>query len=233
MILWLFEFGYVLQHLAIVFQILEISKKKSTEGVSIDTILFFLIATVCRLIWMWDSMLARFYFAYLELAIAVGSLCYLMILYRQYSVHDYLKQKTVFPQYLKFPVLLTIILVLAFLFHPGTKNKYYFTVQMFVSTNIYSECIGLLPQLYLIKKSSDTGNISVYYMIFLGLARFFRLFFWFKMYMDGNSFFCLILADLLHTVLLSLFVYVYTKNFESIKLPVFDRMEKDNRKKIF
>lgn len=229
MILWLFEFGYVLQHLAIIFQILEMKRQKNTEGVSLETILFFFIATVCRLIWMWDSMLSSFYLAYIELVIAVASLGYIIFIYNQYSVNDYLRHKAPMPKYLSFPVLLGIILVLSFLFHPGSKNAYYLTIQMFVSLNIYSECIGLLPQLYLIKKSSETGNVSAYYLVFLGLARFFRLFFWFKMYLDGNSFFSLILADLLHTVLLSLFVYIYSKNFDSIRLPTFAE-EKQHRK---
>lgn len=231
MILWLFEFGYVLQHLAIVFQILEIKKTKSTEGISYETILFFSIATVCRLVWMWDSMLANFYFAYLELIAAVASLSYIIYLHNQYKVYDYIRQKTPLPAYLKFPVLLITILIMAFFFHPGNKNRYYFTIQMFVSTNIYSECLGLLPQLYLIGKSSETGNVSAYYLVFLAFARFFRLFFWFKMYLDGNSFFCLIFADLVHTIFLCLFIYTYTKNFDSIKLPTF--AEENKRTKIF
>lgn len=231
MILWLFEFGYALQHLAVIFQILEIRKTKNTEGISFETILFFSIATICRFIWMWDSMLANFYFAYVELIVATLSLAYIIFLYNQYKVYDYIRQKIPLPTYLTFPVLLVTILVLSFFFHPGSKNKYYLTIQMFVSINIYSECIGLLPQLYLISKSSETGNLSAYYLVFLGFARFFRLFFWFKMYVDGNSFFSLIFADLIHTILLSVFIYFYTKNFDNIKLPTFSN--EDKRTKIF
>lgn len=231
-VLFFFEFGYVLQHLAVIFQILQINRKRSTEGVAIETIYFFIIATVCRLIWMWDSMLSKYTLAYFEVVVAVGCLVYIVYIYNKYKESDYIKQNVRMPVFLSFPVLLGSILILSFLFHPGTKNNYYLTIQMLVSMNIYSECIGLLPQLYLIKKSSDTGNISVYYLVFLGVARFFRLFFWFKMYMDGNSFISLIIADLLHTILLTLFVLLYTKNKDSIKLPTFATGD-DSRKKIF
>ena len=232
MILYLFEFGYVLQHLAIIFQIVQINKRKSTEGIAIETVLFFFIATVCRMVWMWDSMLANFKLAYLEMVVAFVSLTYLVIIYNRFKDYDYIKQKVRMPVLLNFFALLFFILVLSFLFHPGNKNKYYLSLQMLVSINIYSECIGLLPQLFLIYKSSETGNVSDYYLGFLAIARFFRLFFWFKMYMDGNSFISLIIADLLHTVLLSLFIYTFTKNKDSIKLPTFSTSE-DTRKKIF
>lgn len=230
MILFLFEFGYILQHLAVLFQIIEITKKKNTEGVSLETILFFSIATFCRCIWMKDSMLSKYTLAYIEVVIAIGCLAYIIFLYKKYVVNDYLKHKIKIPIYFSFSVLLLLIFVLSFLFHPGKKNEYYLSIQMLVSGNIYSECIGLLPQLYLIKKSSDTGNISIYYLIFLGLARFFRIFFWIKMFLQGKSFFSLIIADVLHTILLSLFIYVFSKNKNSISLPTFSVPENQNRK---
>lgn len=233
MILWFFEIGYMLQHLAIIFQIFNISKKQSTEGVSLETILFFLIGSLCRLVWMWDSMLANFYFAYLEMIIGVIALGYIIFLYNQYKANDYILAEIKMPKFLRFPALLVTIMTLSFFFHPGSKGKYYLTLQMFVSLNIFSECIGLLPQLYVIKNTKETGNISEYYILFLAIARFFRLIFWFKMYMDGNSFISLIFADLAHTVLLSVFIYTFKSNLTNFAIPTFNDDINKSRKKIF
>ena len=154
-------------------------------------------------------------------------------LYEKYKDSDYLRAELSIPKYLNFPTLLTIICLMSFFFHPGTKNKYYLSLQMLVSLNIYSECIGLIPQLYLIYKTKETGNVSEYYILFLGIARFFRLIFWFKMYIDGNSFMSLIFADLTHTVLLSVFIYTFKSNLSTFSMPTFSSDDSKPRKKIF
>lgn len=233
MILWFFEIGYMLQHIAIISQIIKIYNAKNTEGVSMDTNLFFLIGSLCRLIWMWDSMLANFYFAYFEIIIGLLSLITLIYFYSKHKVNDYFLAEVKLPYYLKFTFLIIIICILSFFFHPGNKNKYYLSVQMFVSLNIFSECIGLLPQLFLIKNSKEIGNLSEYYILFLAIARFFRLIFWFKMYLDGNSFIALIIADLAHTILLSVFIYVFKSNLYTFSMPKFTDDEPKSRKKIF
>ena len=50
------------------------------------------------------------------------------------------------------------------------------------------------------------------YIFCLAISRFFRLCFWFKLYMDGDSFLYLVIADLLHTLFLSDFIYKYLKD---------------------
>lgn len=232
LVLWFFEFGYLLQHLGTLFQILRIKEKKKAELVSLETNLFFLIGITCRLIWMWDSMLKDFFLAYLELILGFGSLLYLLYLYRIYSASIFASQNQVqLPVFLKFQTLLPVIMILSFLFHPGVKGKYYFTVQMFVSMNMFSEAIGLLPQLYMIIRERESGNISQYYVVFLGIARFFRLLFWIKMYIDGSPFISLIIADLLHSLLLFVFIYVLFKNWKQTLLPTFG--ETTQPKKLF
>lgn len=227
MILWFFELGYVLQHIAIFFQIKQIIKKRNTEGVSFDTIKFFVLGTICRIIWISETKkLREFHFTYFEVILAVASISYIFYLYHKYKHHDYIKETISIPVYIRFYTLLALILVMSFFFHPGKKNDYYLTSQMFVSVNIFSECIGLIPQLYLITKSSETGVVSKFYLIFLGFARFFRIFFWLKMYFEGSSFLSLVVADLFHSILLALFIYVYKKNLSMDFLPT-------DRKKIF
>mmetsp|Transcript_11073 Transcript_11073/g.18537 ORF Transcript_11073/g.18537 Transcript_11073/m.18537 type:complete len:82 (-) Transcript_11073:64-309(-) len=57
--------------------------------------------------------------------------------------------------------------------------------------------------------TKDTEGLNNYYLNCLGVARFFRLFFWHAMSSKRETFWYLMLADVLHTALLGLFFYVY------------------------
>jgi hypothetical protein len=232
-VLWLFEIGYLIQHLATFFQIKRIRHHRNSELVSLDTNIYFLIGCICRTIWMWDSALKGFYLSYLELILGFTSLIYIIYLFNTYKHNNYINYTLDQPIYTKFYVLFPLILILSFLFHPGTKNKYYFTTQMFVSGNIFSEAIGLLPQFYIIAKSKETGNISSYYAVFLAFSRFFRLLFWFQMYMKGSSFIMLIVADVINTVLLFVFLYSMKINWGRNTLPTFGESPSSGTKKLF
>ena len=218
-VLWIFEFGYILQHVAVISQIMKIRKDKNIEGISLDTNILFLIGGIARAFWFWDSMLKNFWLTYLEIFVALSSLVYIIYLYYIYKDTNYIAKEIEMPVYLRLYVLLPIVLLLSFFFHPGSKGKFYFTLQMMVSLNIFSEAIGLLPQFYIIKKSGDQGNLSKSYIICLGIARFFRLLFWIKMYNDGNSFISLILADVIHLIFLFIFIFNAAKKWDAIILP--------------
>ena len=232
-VIWLFEIGYILQHVATVYQIIRIIKKENTELVSLETNVMFLLGALSRLLWMWDSMLKGFFLSYIEIVLAIGSLVYIIYLYRKYKINSYVDREIKLPIFFRFEVLLAVVLILSFFFHPGSKGAYYFTMQMFVSFSIYAESIGLIPQLYMIKHQKDTGNISQFYVVFLAFARFFRLMFWLKMYLDGNKFISLILADLIHSILLFDFVYNVFKNWNKDILPTFENIEKQQPKKMY
>ena len=150
-VLWIFEFGYILQHVAVISQIMKIRKDKCTEGISLDTNILFLIGGIARAFWFWDSMLKNFWLTYVEIFVAISSLIYILYLFYIYKENDYLYKETQMPVFLKLYVLLPMVLLLSFFFHPGSKGKFYFTLQMMVSLNIFSEAIGLLPQFYIIK----------------------------------------------------------------------------------
>lgn len=232
-VLWFFEFGYLIQHVATISQILRIRQKKNVELVSLETNLLFLLGSLARMVWMWDSMLRKFWLSYVELLIGIGSLIYIIFLYQKYKVNDYYNNEIKIPIFIKMYVLLPVIFILSFLFHPGKKGDYYFTMQMFVSLNVYSEAVGLLPQLYVIQHTKDTGNVSQWYAICLGLARFCRLLFWVKMYIDGNKFISLLIADFIHCLLLFNFIYSIIKNWNKAVLPTFGSGEDSKPKKMF
>jgi ER lumen protein retaining receptor len=230
-VLWLFEFGYILQHAATIFQIFRIQSRKSTEIISLETNILFLIGAISRTVWMWDSMLKGFFLAYVEMILGISSLVYIIYLYRRYKVNTLVTNVIRLPAFMRVEVLLPIICLLSFFFHPGAKGEYYFTLQMFVSLSIFSEAIGLLPQWYIISKEKDTGNISQFYVVFLGFARLLRLIFWIQMYYQGQKFGSLIVADLIHCALLFNFVYNVIKNWNKGLLPQFG--DADKPKKMF
>ena len=130
---------------------------------------------------------------------------------------------------LKLYVLIPVISVLSFFFNPGDS---YFTDQIFVSFGMFCESFGLLPQLYIIRKSKDSGDLSELYVVFLAIARFLRLFFWIAMFIQGGRFFSLIAADIIHCLALSNFVYNVMKNWSGNGLPTSFK-ELNSNKKMF
>ncbi len=173
----------------------------------------------------------NFYITYLEIFLAIGTLSYAIYLYQINKVRNYYSNVIQLPIYLKLYVLIPIIVILSFLFNPGDN---WFSSQFFVAFGIFSEALGLIPQLYIIKKSKDAGDLSELYIVFLGIARFFRLFFWIYSYIDGNNFTSLMIADVIHTIALSNFIYNVIKNWSGNGLPTsFSELSGNSPKKMF
>ena len=230
-ILWTFEGGYIFQHIATLFQILKMTKRQNSECVSLETNILFLIGAVSRLFWITSSSLSDLYLTYIELLLGFSTLGYVIYLYQKYKDRNYFSKEIKMPLYLKLYVLIPLIIILSFFFNPGDT---YFTDQIFVSLGIFSESIGLLPQLYIIKKSEDSGDLSELYVVFLSLARFLRLFFWITMFISGSKYFSLIIADIIHCLALSNFVYNVIKNWSGKGLPTtFAELKRNTNKKMF
>jgi ER lumen protein retaining receptor len=199
--------------------------------VSLETNLFFLIGSLSRIGWIWDSMLKGFFLSYIELTLGILSLVALIVLFFKYKSLDFVYSELKFPFYCKTWILLPLILVLSYFFHPGRKGSNWFSSQMFVSLSIYSEAIGMIPQLYIISRQKDSGNISQWYVICLGIARFFRLLFWFQMQKKGKTFTGLMIADAVHTLFLFVFIYKVVKNWRSVMLPTVGEQQPEEKDK--
>ena len=229
--LWLFEGGYLFQHMATFFQILKMLKRQNSECVSLETNILFLIGALSRIGWMWDSMLKTFTLAYIEIFLAIGTLTYAIYLFQINKVRNYYSNVIQLPIFLKLYFLIPLITILSLFFNPGDN---WFSSQFFVAFGIYSEAFGLIPQLYIIKKSKDAGDLSELYIVFLGIARFFRLFFWIQSYIQGNNFLSLMVADVIHTIALSNFIYNVIKNWSGNGLPTsFAELSGNSTKKMF
>ena len=63
--LWLFEGGYLFQHIATFFQILKMIKRQNSECVSLETNILFLIGAFSRLFWLTSSSLSDLFITYI------------------------------------------------------------------------------------------------------------------------------------------------------------------------
>lgn len=228
---WTFETSYLFQHIATIFQILKMSKRQNSECVSLETNILFLIGTASRICWIFNSSLGSFFLTYIEIFLAVSTLSCVIYLYEKNKVRNFYSNEIKLPEYLKLYVLLPLVVILSFFFHPGDS---YISDQIFVSLGIFSEAVGLFPQLYIIRKSKDSGDLSKLYIVFLGIARFLRLFFWLIMFINGRNYFSIIIADVIHTLALSNFIYNAVKNWSGKGLPTsFSELQANSNKKMF
>ena len=228
-ILYSFEGGYLFQHAATLFQILKMTKRKNSECISLETNILFLIGAISRILWIPRSSLSDIYITYIEILLAISTSSYVIYLYQKYKNRNFYSNEIKLPPFLKLYILIPLISVLSFFFNPGDS---YFTDQIFVSFGMFCESFGLLPQLYIIRKSKDSGDLSELYVVFLAIARFLRLFFWIAMFIQGGRFFSLIAADIIHCLALSNFVYNVMKNWSGNGLPTSFK-ELNSNKKMF
>jgi len=223
-----------MQHLGTILQIQKIERKRSIEGVCVDTQILFLIGTFARTFWITDTMLKDFFLTYIELLLSYVLLGYTLYLclwkYNDFSVLENLNRKEI-PIYFRWYVIFAISAVLSYFYFPGNEGQS-FDLQMLVSLNIYSEAGGLLPQIIVVNKEKDSSNVSQYYIVFLSFSRICRLMFWVKMYTDDNSFIFLMVADFLHSIMVSGFIYTFFKNLNKLTLPTIYNSDAD-KKKVF
>lgn len=208
LVLIIFTIGYLIQHLASFLLITQIRKKLSLEGLSEETQVLYMVGAIARCVWVFDTRLMYFPLIWLELLLSIGFSAYILTLFRKYN-HTIISRPSVF---LSYKTIIPVCLVLSFFLHPGAKNKYYLTIQMLVSFTMFLEASALLPQLHLIRKAGFADVNIGRYITLLGISRLFRLTFWIIMYMEGDSFLYLVLADILHTIFVADFVYYYIKS---------------------
>lgn len=204
---FLFVLGYWVQFAASCLLVVKISKHKSIYGLSIDTQVSYLLASLSRCVWSLETRLVETKLAYLELlcstvaSIALGILCWQ--LYHTTSKHSI----PVLRVYITAP----ICLLLAFLFHPGED---WMSMQILVSYTMFQEAMGLLPQLYLMRHMHEVEAMTSHYVGLIVVARAIRMVFWGKMYFLGEHFLQLFFADICHTLLSADYMYIWVRKLK-------------------
>lgn len=205
---FLFILGYYVHFCATCILVYKISKHKSIYGLSIDTQISYLTAVIARCIWVMETRLIETVFAYIELILSTGGalvLCYLAFKYK----HTTTKHST---PYLRVFVTIPLALVLAFFFHPGED---WWTMQILVAFTMYAECMGLLPQLWLMRKMHEVEPLTSHYVGLLVVARIVRMVFWVKLFMLGEHFLQLLVADIFHTLFSADYLWLWCRKLKS------------------
>lgn len=205
--IFLFLVGYLVHFAASCLLMYKIWKHKSIYGLSVDTQAAYFLAVVARCVWSLETRLVETKFAYVELflsTLAAGGLSFLC--YQFY--HTATKHSTpVLRVYATAPA----ALVLAFFFHPGDD---WWSLQILVSYTMFQEAMGLLPQLYLMRKMHEVEPMTSHYVGLIVVARFIRMVFWGKMYIMGEHFLQLLFADVLHTLLSADYLYLWCRKLQ-------------------
>ena len=220
--LWLFTFGYLVEHVATGSLLYKIHKSGSMYGISSDMQYCLLAATMARVFWVMDTKLIELPLAWIELltALVFHLYCCYLCHYVKEASQTQTKQKFMFTA----PVVIALCFGISCIFHPGSKGVYFFTLQMFVSFTIFLEAASLMPQLWLLYHYQDPEGLTDWYLKLLCASRAIRFFFWAEMIMEGDTFYYLLLADFAHTVLVISFFYLYQKTAKSgPSLGMFDK----------
>jgi len=207
--LLLFNLAYLLSCCANCLILKRLLTTKSMYGLSVDTQISFVLATLSRCVWTLYTRLIETNLAYFELISSVVlSLCILFLCAVKYN--DPTNPKV--PIYLKTYFLAPIALALGFIFHPGTA---WWSMQVLVAFTMNLEAFGLLPQLYLLRKIVYVEPVAGSYILLLGLARIVRFGFWMKLYTTGDHFVELIVADVFHTLCCVDFAVMWFRKLKS------------------
>lgn len=204
---FLFIMGYYIHFGASCLLLYKIYKHKSIYGLSVDTQAAYFLAVVARCIWVLETRLVETYFAYLELALSTAAAAGLTFLCYQFY-HTTSKHSTPF---LRVYATAPVALILAFFFHPGDD---WWSMQILVSYTMFQEAMGLLPQLWLMRKMHEVEPLTSHYVGLIVVARFVRMLFWVKMYFLGEHFLQLLFADILHTLFSADYMYLWFKKLK-------------------
>lgn len=203
----LFIMGYYIQFAASMLLGYKIWKQRSIYGLSIDTQIAYLLAAVARCIWVMETRLVETKFAYIELVLSTVAsvvLCYLCYIHSATTT----KHSTAA---LRVYVSAPLAMVLAFFFHPGDD---WFSMQVLVSYTMFQEALGLLPQLWLMRKMHEVEPLTSHYVGMMVIARIVRMLFWAKMYFLGEHFLQLLFADVVHTILSADYLYLWCRKLQ-------------------
>jgi len=208
--IFLFVLGYIIQLVASAILFYRIQSVRSIYGLSIDTQICFLLSSLSRLVWTLNTRIyeangAFITIAFLEMLCSVASALGL--------VYNFVKLRhttTVsVPVWMSYKVLVPISLTLAYLVNPA--GWFNVSSQLLVAFNMYVEAIALIPQLWLIRKMEDVEALTSHYVGLLVIARGVRMVFWIVLFMEGDRFVSLFLADVFHTFLSADYLYLWVR----------------------
>ena len=137
-----FVFGYFLEDIGCCLLIYKINKQRSIYGISIDSQICLLVATLSRVCFFTDTQLPTITVAMVELVCAVALHFYIVFKCLTLKDKDLHKES---PWWSKWYVILVVSALLAYAKHPGKNSAFGMTQQFFVSFTMFTEALSLLP----------------------------------------------------------------------------------------
>ena len=206
----LFVMSYLIQLLASVILLYRVLSVKSIYGLSIDTQICILAATISRCIWSINTRIVESDIlvatvASLELLLSLGASVFLFGLFRKLSHTTTVGA----PLACSAIILVPAAFLLALIFNPGAS--FVVTSQTMVAFTMYVEALALIPQLWIIRKMDDVEALTSHYIGLLVVSRIARMMFWLVMFSNGQGFMSLFLADVVHTILSGDYLYLWVR----------------------
>ncbi len=214
----LFELVYLFNLVGSLVLIANIHSKRHTEGMSFYTQLIFALAAYVKFFYFYYSILSDFWLFWIEsfLSIVVNTyLVYLMIKHKRIS----LTREQNFFDYRAIIVISIILAVLSNLERSRRKFEWHFFA---IRLSNFLECLGVLPQLRLMRTEKFVTKPIGFFLISLMISRIFRIMFWvnlFNSYYSKDSYYLMIGADAVYVILLLDFAYFFFKYRNAQMIP--------------
>lgn len=209
--IFLFVVGYVIQLIASGILLYRVLTVKSIHGLSMDTQFSYLFATIARCVWTLNTRIVDTHalitvMAATELVASTISTGFIVFMFHRLRHTASESEGSIL---LTWKFLTPLCLVGACIVNPGAWFRV--SLQILVGFTMYIEAVALIPQLSLLRKMSDVEALTSHYIGLLVIARFVRVCFWIVLYVGGDTFLCLLFADMFHTVLCADYMYLWVR----------------------
>jgi len=212
-----FELGYLFNILGIAILVLHIKAKKHIEGISFYTQLIFCIAAYIKVFYMPFTVLKDYIVCWIEFIASLVLSALLMYQLKKYKRLSFTKESNFFD----WRIIEVVSLILAFISTYEKKRDFEWS-QYCIRFSIISEAIGLLPQLRLMKLEKFVPKYFGWYLLSIMANRISRLGFWWYQVKDnysGDTYYTLIMADLIYIILTADFTYNFFKHRNNTLIP--------------
>jgi len=88
-------------------------------------------------------------------------------------------------------------------------------MQFLVAFTMYMEAMSLLPQLWLMRKMHEVEPLTSHYVGLLVIARIIRMIFWGKLFILGEHFTQLLIADMFHFLFSADYLWLWLRKLRT------------------
>ena len=222
LIYYIFELVYLFNAIGTSILIYITRTKRHTEGISFYSQLMFTIASIVQIYYFINSPMSKYALFWAVTLIHVILNIYFLFLMRQNKRISLNPEKNTFD----YRILLILAALLAYvsMYEKDYSFQLYLMAIRFCN---FTEALGLLPQIKLMRVEKFVPVYIGYYLLSLLISRAFRIWFWIslkkwnkKYGSDTETYFIVILADVVYVCLIADFIYTWFKHKGNRLIPV-------------